>query len=249
MAVRKTRRRKHSGPHPLERTFTGIRWRDPATPPSTERSDATGRLFFQKDSAEGSSLSWIANLSVAEAGGHRVEQEVRGILKARTPSPDSVIKRFDKPAVSPMEPIENIPDKPGYAYPEEVSPTDLVQGDTARVRWEAFEPGLALRQVVQGDRILSQSFQNVQRGLQVWKKNWIPPGSARAHGGFVPGGHRIRHQPGAPTDAVDIQPRTSFTITVFPDSVFHPRSAGEVVVRNSSNHRDRWWCRRWTKAF
>lgn len=199
--------------------------------------DATGRFAFQRDSAMGSSLSWIANLSVAEAGGHRVEQEVRGFLKARTPKPDSVVKQFDKPAASPMASIENVPDKPGYAYPEEVSPTDLAQGDTARVRWEAFEPGLALRQVVQGDRILSQSLQNVQRGLQVWKEpvdsTWVP----RAHmvvsflAATASGTSWVR----ANGRTFDIQPRdTSFTITVLPDSVFHPRSAGEVVVRNAS---------------
>jgi uncharacterized protein YfaS (alpha-2-macroglobulin family) len=199
--------------------------------------DATGRFFFQRDSSTGSGLSWIANLSAQEAGGHRVEQELRGTLKTRTQKPDSVIKKLDKPARSPMAILENIPEKAGYAFPEEVSPTDLSQGDTARIRWEAFEPGLALRQVVQGDRILSQSFQNVRRGLQVWKEpvdsTWVP----RAHmvvsflAATASGTSWVR----ANGRTFEIQPRdSSLDITILPDSVFHPRSAGEVVVRNSS---------------
>lgn len=199
--------------------------------------DATGRFLFQKDSATGSSLSWIANLSAQEAGGHRVEQEQRGNLKTRTRKSDSVIKKQDTAVRSPMAILENIPEKPGYAFPEEVSPTDLAVGDTARIRWEAFEPGLALRQVVQGDRILSQSFQNVQRGLQVWKEpvdsTWVP----RAHmvvsflAATASGTSWVR----ANGRTFDIQPRdSSLNITILPDSVFHPRSLGEVVVRNSS---------------
>ncbi|MBK8803696.1 MAG: hypothetical protein IPN71_16930 [Fibrobacteres bacterium] len=199
--------------------------------------DATGRFFFQRDSSTGSGLSWIANFSAQEAGGHRVEQELRGILKTRTPKPDSVDKKLDKQARSPMAILENIPEKAGYAFPEEVSPTDLSQGDTARIRWEAFEPGLALRQVVQGDRILRQSFQHVQRGLQVWKEpvdsTWVP----RAHmvvsflAATASGTSWVR----ANGRTFDIQPRdSSLDITILPDSVFHPRSTGEVVVRNSS---------------
>lgn len=102
----------------------------------------------------------------------------------------------------------------------ELDPLSL--GDTARLSWEAESPGMALVQVIQGNRILEQSWVATRRGRNEWSRvvgeEWAPGASVVVHD-LAPRGSGM---------GGDLLRQEGKTFAVVPDSL-----AYEIVVVDS----------------
>ncbi len=115
----------------------------------------------------------------------------------------------------------------------------LVAGDTARLVWESAEPGMALVQVLQGDRIVFQEWMPTRRGTNLWARpadpGWDPAVTVVVHD-LAP-----RH-PDAPAELVrqagrlfEVHaPDRSLDLEVEALAPFRPFHANPVRIRNLS---------------
>ena len=172
---------------------------------------------------------WGLRLSVEEAAGRKTRESFDHLYFPVQPEEGSK---------SPATSVEK--DREGwgrYRYPEEISPTRIRVGEIARTRWEAASDGLALLQVVQGDRILRQRVERVRRGRQIWSERsdstWTPfvhlvvsvLGEGGDHARWVRADGRT----------LNVLPRESpMRFSMETDSVFAPKSTARVTLRNGS---------------
>lgn len=126
------------------------------------------RLSLPADTALQSVLDFrTGSIQVEPARGRKPARRVFGLPRGSTP--------WVNPADESVEPEELLDSVVEYhdsllraAAQRELEP--LAAGDTARLVWESSQPGMALVQVLQGDRIVFQEWMPTRRGTNLWAR-------------------------------------------------------------------------------
>lgn len=195
------------------------------------------RLFLPSDTALQSVLDFRTGIVELEpARGRKPARRVFGLPGRSTTGEDPVA-----PAIEPEIQVDSARERRDSLLREaarrELEP--LAAGDTARLVWESTEPGMALVQVLQGERMLFQEWMPTRRGTNLWARpadpSWDPAVAVVVHD-LAP-----RH-PGAPSELlrqagrvfeVHAQDR-ALELEVEALEPFRPFRANPVRIRNLS---------------